>query len=248
MSAGATVWLIYAPAASLPASGVNETQQFLQPWEQNESREKPLLSSTINGPIMQQQIKSITTFQIKSPCLFLFNEQKLAEFFNDILTHCIIKQNNFVYFNWGTMLLIERGRHNFKFCGRFWYFLPKLCSINHPTLSVKGLLLSISRCSLIQPRLTLGAADSRGFPHWGCANLCSLTPVMSWHAQFTPLYYRRQVTPGCRSGSLSILDKNLYFCTAVEFRHTLLVIQGNNTGWNTQPPFTSVYLVGLWRK
>lgn len=98
-----------------------------------------------------------------------------------------------------------------------------------------------SRFIPIQARLRPGAPDSHGFPCWGCANLCSLTPEMSWHAQFTSLYYRRQVTPGCRSCALSILDKNLYFCAAVEFRHTLLVIQGSSTGCDNQPPFLCLF-------
>lgn len=60
---------------------------------------------------------------------------------------------------------LKEGVAILKFVVKFGISTKIVLNKSHPTTSVKG-LHSVSRCSLIQLRLRLSAADIRGFPHW----------------------------------------------------------------------------------
>lgn len=122
--------------------------------------------------------------------------------------------------------------------GKSLVFLLKLCSINHPPL--------------YQERAYISPRSAARFSFvWGSALLASVDFHTGMHQplltdsemQFTSLYYRRKATPGCRSYSLSIFDKNFYFCTAVVVRHTLLVKRLKIISY-----FPHCLFGGLWKK
>lgn len=181
------------------------------------------ISSSFRGEWKAQQFESkmrvkrkpsITTFEIKKT-LWL----NITIFYNSTEAQC---------------LWLKEGIAILKFVVKFGISTKIVLNKSHPTISVPVATFRLP----VQPDSASSEARRCWHP-WistlDCTNLCSLAPAMSWHAQFTSLYYRRQVTPGHRSCWLSIFDKNLYFCTSVVFRHTLLVIQSNRIGCSNQP-------------
>lgn len=209
MSAGATVWLIYAPAASLRASGVNEKHNSLR------VKRKP----------------SITTWNKKAPFFTLLMSTNQL---NSLVTFSLTAWLNITIFYNSTEAQcrwLKEGIAILMFVVKFGISTEIVLNKSHPTPSVKGLHW-VSWCSLIQLGPRLGAADICGFPHWDGRTFARW--LLWWVDMYSSLLSitEDKWPQGAGHVHSAFSDKNLYFHTAVVLRHTLLVIQNNSIGCN----------------